>query len=329
MQWAFGFAVLALALSLHAFPWDGVQNWLGRAAGKMAGMFQYPWRFLSLATVLLCLASVLAVQLLKEKNARLAKGAAAALVACALLTAGVVQTQITSDMGELSYNVFLSKDPNVSTGVGEYLIEGTSSYETIWAQPKPGSDKMQLLSYEKRGGKAYLEVENDGEAADISYFQLRPLPCRGRSYRRGIPPRHRRERPYHPEHPGGLHRYDCDRLPGPRLLARLRTCLRFGAPGQHRLGRKPEEKETVNTRHPRAWKDTPCAGVPLWKRAVTCGVKHKEKDLEATLQGLFLWWSIVHSTRTFMQVFHYRVPCVSSQETEEHQRVSTPAHGLF
>lgn len=69
MQWAFGFAVLALALSLHAFPWDGVQNWLGRAAGKMAGMFQYPWRFLSLATVLLCLASVLAVQLLKEKNA--------------------------------------------------------------------------------------------------------------------------------------------------------------------------------------------------------------------------------------------------------------------
>ena len=168
MQWAFGFAVLALALSLHAFPWDGVQNWLGRAAGKMAGMFQYPWRFLSLATVLLGLASVLAVQLLKEKNARLAKGAAAALVACALLTAGVVQTQITSDMGELSYNVFLSKDPNVSTGVGEYLIDGTSAYETIWAQPKPGSDKMQLLSYEKRGGKAYLEVENDGEAADIS-----------------------------------------------------------------------------------------------------------------------------------------------------------------
>ena len=168
MQWAFGFAVLALALSLHAFPWDGVQNWLGRAAGKMAGMFQYPWRFLSLATVLLCLASVLAVQLLKEKNARLAKGAAAALAACALLTAGVVQTQITSDMGELAYNVFLSKDPNVSTGVGEYLIDGTSAYETIWAQPKPGSDDLHLLSYEKRGGKAYLEVENDGEAADIS-----------------------------------------------------------------------------------------------------------------------------------------------------------------
>ena len=168
MQTAFGFAMLTLVLSLRVFPWDGVQNWLGRAAGKMAGMFQYPWRFLSLATVLLCLAVLLAVQLLQEKNARLAKGAAAALAACALLTVGVVQTQITTGMSEQAYNVFLNRQPNAATGVGEYLIDGTSGYETIWAQPKPGSEELQLLSYEKRGGKAYLTVENNGDAADIS-----------------------------------------------------------------------------------------------------------------------------------------------------------------
>ena len=168
MQTAFGFAMLTLVLSLRVFPWDGVQNWLGRAAGKMAGMFQYPWRFLSLATVLLCLAVLLAVQLLQEKSVRLAKGAAAALAACALLTVGVVQTQITTGMSEQAYNVFLNRQPNAATGVGEYLIDGTSGYETIWAQPKPGSEELQLLSYEKRGGKAYLTVENDGDAADIS-----------------------------------------------------------------------------------------------------------------------------------------------------------------
>ena len=168
MQAAFGFAMLTLVLSLRVFPWDGVQNWLGRAAGKMAGMFQYPWRFLSLGTVLLCLAVLLAVQLLQEKNVRLAKGAAAALAACALLTVGVVQTQITTGMSEQAYNVFLNRQPNATTGVGEYLIDGTSGYETIWAQPKPGSEELQLLSYEKRGGKAYLTVENDGDAADIS-----------------------------------------------------------------------------------------------------------------------------------------------------------------
>ena len=168
MQTAFGFAALALVLSLHVFPWDSVQNWLGRAAGKIAGMFQYPWRFLSLATVLLCLAVLLAVQLLQEKSARLAKGVAMTLAACALLTAGVVQTQIMRGMSEQHYNVYLNQQPYSTTGIGEYMIDGTSAYETIWAQPKPGSDALQLLSYEKRSGKAYLTVENDGDAADIS-----------------------------------------------------------------------------------------------------------------------------------------------------------------
>ena len=171
-------------------------------------------------------------------------------MACALLTAGVVQTQITSDMGELSYNVFLSKDPNVSTGVGEYLIDGTSAYETIWAQPKPGSDDLHLLSYEKRGGKAYLEVENDGEAADISvpifnYGHYHAVDeATGEEYPLGTGENARITLNI----PAGYTGTIDHRLPGPRLLARLRTCLRLGAPGQHRLGRKPEEKETVNTR---------------------------------------------------------------------------------
>ena len=74
MQAAFGFAVLATVLSMHVFPWDSFHNWLGRTVGKLIGLFQYPWRFLSLATVLLCLAVVLAVQLLKEKEPPPGKG---------------------------------------------------------------------------------------------------------------------------------------------------------------------------------------------------------------------------------------------------------------
>ena len=84
-----------------------------------------------------------------------------------MLMTGVMQTQMLKGQKEAAYNTFRKMDPTPSTGVGEYLIDGTSAYETIWAQPKPGSDDLHLLSYEKQGGKAYLEVENDGEAADI------------------------------------------------------------------------------------------------------------------------------------------------------------------
>lgn len=144
MQAAFGFAVLATVLSMHVFPWDSFHNWLGRTVGKLIGLFQYPWRFLSLATALLCLAVVLAVQLLKEKNLRLAKGVALSLVGCTLLMTSVMQTQMLTGQQEVAYNTYRKMDPTPTTGVGEYLIDGTSAYETIWAQPKPGSDKMRF-----------------------------------------------------------------------------------------------------------------------------------------------------------------------------------------
>ena len=41
------------------------------------------------------------------------------------------------------------------------------------------------------------------------------------------------------------------------------------------------------------------------------------------------WWSILHSTRTFMQASRCCVRYASSQETARHQRVSTPAHEPF
>ena len=50
----------------------------------------------------------------------------------------------------------------------EYLVDGTSIYETVWAQPKPASDELTVTGYEKREGVAYLSVENAGEPADIS-----------------------------------------------------------------------------------------------------------------------------------------------------------------
>ena len=168
LRMAFGFFAFTLFLSLHIFPWDYVQTALGRTAGKLAGLFQYPWRFLSLVTVLLCLAVLLAVKLLAARNRRLGNAAAVTLAAAALLMTGVMQTQMLRGQGEFSYNVFAVANPTSSIGVGEYLIDGTSSYETIWAQPKPGSDDLHLVNYEKQQGVAYVTVQNDGAETTIS-----------------------------------------------------------------------------------------------------------------------------------------------------------------
>lgn len=162
---ATGFAVLTLVLSLHAFPWDFVEGWFGPAVGKVVGMFQFPFRFLSLGTLLLCAAALFALQLLPERRAALA---AAGLVCAALLTASITETNIMSAQGESSYATYNQNATINSVGTAEYLIDGTSSYEAIWAQPKPASGDLHLVSYEKREGVAYVSVENDGGEAAIS-----------------------------------------------------------------------------------------------------------------------------------------------------------------
>ena len=84
----------------------------------------------------------------------------------AALSVGVFQMQLLT-CTELTANT-ISRDDTRDVGIGEYMIDGCSIYETIWAQPKPGSEDMTLTGYEKRQGVAYLSVENTGAEADIS-----------------------------------------------------------------------------------------------------------------------------------------------------------------
>lgn len=161
-----GFGLLATVMTLQIFPWDFVESWLGHTVGKLAGTFQYPWRFLSLATLLFCAATLLALRHLQSIHPQAARRAGAALVLCLAITTGYFQMQML-DVTELTANT-ISRNDTREVGVGEYMIDGCSIYETIWAQPKPGSDDLTLTGYEKVNGVAYLRVENTGAEATIS-----------------------------------------------------------------------------------------------------------------------------------------------------------------
>lgn len=161
-----GFGLLAAVLTLQIFPWDFVESWLGHTVGKLAGTFQYPWRFLSLATLLLCAATLLALRHLQVSHRPEARRAAVVLVLCLAITTGYFQMQML-DVTELTANT-VSRNATREVGVGEYMIDGCSIYETIWAQPKPGSDDLTLTNYEKIEGTAYVSVENTGAETTIS-----------------------------------------------------------------------------------------------------------------------------------------------------------------
>lgn len=163
---AVGLAVLAMVLSLQLFPWDFVESWLGAAVAKVAGTFQYPWRFLAFATLLGVLTTLLALGILGGHRPRLAQAAVATLAVCLALTTGVFQMQLLT-CSELTANT-ISRNDSRDVGLGEYMIDGCSIYETVWAQPKPGSETLTVTGYEKRAGVAYLSIANAGGDTDIS-----------------------------------------------------------------------------------------------------------------------------------------------------------------
>lgn len=77
----------------------------------------------------------MSVKLLTARDRRLGLTATVVLAAAALFMTGAMQAQMLNGQREVSYNVFSYENPTSCIGVGEYLIDGTSSYETIWAQP--------------------------------------------------------------------------------------------------------------------------------------------------------------------------------------------------
>ena len=146
-------------------------DWLPMALG-MAAMVQSHLLSCELTALLLILFCLLRLRetfrparlLAWVKAALLAVG----LVCAALLTASITETNIMSAQGESSYATYNQNATINSVGTAEYLIDGASSYEAIWAQPKPASGDLHLISYEKREGVAYVSVENDGGEAAIS-----------------------------------------------------------------------------------------------------------------------------------------------------------------
>ena len=152
-----------------------------------------------------------------RRAARILTGAMAAAM---VLSVGVFQMQLLTTT-ELTANS-LSQNGTRDVGIGEYMIDGCSIYETVWGpaqtrQRRPDPDRLRKagghgLSQrgERRGRRRYLGA----------HLQLWPLPRRRRNGR-GISPSQRRKRPPCAGHPRRVQRHDPDRLGLSAVVARL------------------------------------------------------------------------------------------------------------
>lgn len=158
-----GFAFLNIAFVSRYFPWGRIQRHLGtEGLGYQIGTIQFSWRFLSIASVILVFAVVIALNGMEQKNVRRFQAASAVLAASMILSAGVFYFKYADEAASGAYN----RLQPYSNSDSLYLLDETDRSVQNSAVPKTLQGEVVISDYSRTKGvfHMYLKNENDFDA---------------------------------------------------------------------------------------------------------------------------------------------------------------------
>lgn len=161
-----GFAFLNILFVSKYFPWGRIQNHLGiDGAGYQVGTIQFAWRFLSIASVLLVFAMIIAMNMLADHDMKSMRMVTLALVGCIVISVGFFYYRYADEVGTSSNNILqpYSNSDNL------YLLDGTDRSMQDRSQPKVVSGNV-IMGYNYRDHGVYkLNIWNkDAVDAEVS-----------------------------------------------------------------------------------------------------------------------------------------------------------------
>ena len=164
-KYSFGFTAVSLFLSTKYFPYDAFES-LGDAIYSIMIIYQFPWRWLTFATLFGVICTVAVVDCLKEYKICGTVALEVLVVAALLINSG---NYIMDSYAEGYYNI-LSDDPanyTINVGMGEYLVKDTKfyEYETLmkWTHLIYSKEDITVNGYRFENGVAKLSVKNNRE----------------------------------------------------------------------------------------------------------------------------------------------------------------------
>ena len=159
-----GLAFLNVFFVNKFFPWEGIQRHLQLGGlGYKMGNVQFVWRFLSIASVLLTFAAIIALNMINEKQAKVARAICLSLICSIFVSVGFFYYAYTDGGGTSEYNTMQTADASDNL----YLLSGTNNKNQNFALPKVLSGNAQLGEYSKEGSCYKLYVENDSNKASF------------------------------------------------------------------------------------------------------------------------------------------------------------------
>lgn len=154
-------AVLTILFSLEVFPWDSI-HLFSKTIAKYACMIQFPWRYLSVATVLCTIISVLAVMLMKQSGRKEAGlNLVKTMTIFTLVNMGLLYMQY-ADISTTT-QMYAAQSPTDSiTNIygGEYLLVGTETSELIRRPVLTDAETVTISDFSSENGVSVFSYQN-------------------------------------------------------------------------------------------------------------------------------------------------------------------------
>lgn len=150
------FSVLALIMSTAYFPWNAVMKIPG--IGYVAASLQFPWRWMSPATLFLALLAAFLLRRVVEEGGMTARAALGAMAAVIAVSAVYHVDSIAFE----ARPIYLYNEENMGTanvGGGEYILAETQLSELHYHEPA-AEEGLLWTGYRKEGTNVTISLEN-------------------------------------------------------------------------------------------------------------------------------------------------------------------------
>ncbi|MBO5303342.1 MAG: hypothetical protein J6A92_04775 [Lachnospiraceae bacterium] len=151
-------SVLALYMSTNLFPWNSLSS-MGDVLKALIHNMQFPWRFLTIATLFLVVVTTFALQMAKKQLSREMFVGISAGILCIFVVSTSWFYHDLLNQGEV-YRPYEATDLNsMALGSEEYLPEGTDLDLLTEKNPIP-ENGVEISSFKKKGTNIWLQLSN-------------------------------------------------------------------------------------------------------------------------------------------------------------------------
>ncbi len=165
--------LIATLFTLQVFPWDMLSGLVGAQLAQVITVIQFSWRYLSIATVCLVFATVMALVILKQQGAKHYRVLAASVLGLLVLSSSVYQSSYYQAAEAVEWNTVDTMGSIV--GLGEYLLGGVGldDHTTL---DFGGNTLVLVQDYQVEQGEKQLTCQNTSSEAQTVNFPVYAYP---------------------------------------------------------------------------------------------------------------------------------------------------------